>query len=90
VELRDGRTLRFAGVPLPDGNGLLTVLDITDSQMAEKALRDRAKARKDQPARETLYGAGALWKYAQLVGSTKDGAVTHPGKAGERHVYADL
>ncbi|MEO1469928.1 MAG: dihydroxy-acid dehydratase [Pseudomonadota bacterium] len=59
-------------------------------KLTAKELRDRAKARKDQPARETLYGAGALWKYAQLVGSTKDGAVTHPGKAGERHVYADL
>lgn len=44
VELADGRALRFAGVPLPDGNGLLTVLDITDSQKAEKALRERAIA----------------------------------------------
>lgn len=44
IELNDGRTLEFAGVPLPDGNGLLTVLDITDSQKAEKALRDRAVA----------------------------------------------
>lgn len=44
IELADGRTLEFAGVPLPDGNGLLTVLDITDSQKAEKALRERAIA----------------------------------------------
>ncbi len=44
VDLKDGRTLEFAGVPLPDGNGLLTVLDITDSQMAEKALRERNQA----------------------------------------------
>src|SRR3546814_20933966 len=41
IDLADGRTLEFAGIPLPDGNGLLTVLDITDSQMAEKALRER-------------------------------------------------
>jgi dihydroxy-acid dehydratase len=40
--------------------------------------------------RETMYGSGALWKYAQLVGTIKDGAVTHPGQPGERHVYADL
>ncbi|MEM1385571.1 MAG: dihydroxy-acid dehydratase, partial [Pseudomonadota bacterium] len=40
--------------------------------------------------RDTLYGSGALWKYAQLVGATKDGAVTHPGQPGERHVYVDL
>lgn len=41
VSLADGRTLEIAGVPLPDGNGLLTVLDITASQMAEDALRER-------------------------------------------------
>lgn len=41
VPLADGRTLEIAGVPLPDGNGLLTVLDITDSQKAEDALRER-------------------------------------------------
>ncbi|MFL4469572.1 dihydroxy-acid dehydratase [Tateyamaria armeniaca] len=40
--------------------------------------------------RETLYGAGALWKYAQLVGSTYLGAVTHPGAKAERHDYMDL
>ena len=44
LTLASGRTLEFAGVPLPDGNGLLTVLDITDSQEAEDALRDRNKA----------------------------------------------
>ncbi len=41
IALKDGRTLEFAGVPLPDGNGLLTVLDITASENAERALRER-------------------------------------------------
>jgi len=50
VELADGRTLRFAGVPLPDGNGLLTVLDITASQKAEQALRERAIALEEADA----------------------------------------
>ena len=40
--------------------------------------------------RETIYASGALWKYAQLVGETYKGAVTHPGGADEKHVYADL
>ncbi|EJL28003.1 PAS domain-containing sensor histidine kinase [Novosphingobium sp. AP12] len=40
IALADGRMLEFAGVPLPDGNGLLAVLDITDSQKAEDALRE--------------------------------------------------
>ena len=40
--------------------------------------------------RETIYASGALWKYARLVGSAKDGAPTHPGGSGEAHVYMDL
>jgi len=40
--------------------------------------------------RTTNYGSGALWRYAQIVGPPHLGAVTHPGAAGERHVYADL
>jgi dihydroxy-acid dehydratase len=40
--------------------------------------------------RETDYRSGALWKYAQLVGPAKDGAVTHPGGAAETVSYADI
>jgi dihydroxy-acid dehydratase len=39
--------------------------------------------------RETEYASGALWKYAQLVGGARKGAVTHPGATAERHVYMD-
>jgi len=40
--------------------------------------------------KETIYASGALWKYAQLVGSTYQGAVTQPGGKAEKHIYADL
>ncbi len=40
--------------------------------------------------RKTIYTAGALWKYAQLVGPTYKGAVTHPGAQAESHVYMDI
>ncbi len=40
--------------------------------------------------RVTDYGSGALWKFAQGVGPAHLGAVTHPGMAGERKVYADI
>ena len=40
--------------------------------------------------RETIYGSGALWKYVQLVGPARDGAVTHGGGKEERHSYPDL
>lgn len=44
VAFADGRHFEFAGVPLPDGNALFTMLDISDSRRAEQALRDRAEA----------------------------------------------
>ena len=40
--------------------------------------------------KETIYSSGALWKYAQLVGETYKGAVTHPGAKEEKHIYMDL
>jgi dihydroxy-acid dehydratase len=46
--------------------------------------------RSDWRPRETDYRSGALWKYAQLVGSARDGAVTHPGAAAETVSYADI
>src|SRR3546814_17223696 len=44
LSLRDGRHLEFAAVPLPDGNALFTMLDITDSRRIESALRERNEA----------------------------------------------
>lgn len=44
VALKDGRHFEFAAVPLPDGNALFTMLDISDSRRIESALRDRNEA----------------------------------------------
>lgn len=44
VAFADGRHYEFAAVPLPDGNGLFTMLDISDSRQIERALRDRNEA----------------------------------------------
>ena len=41
-------------------------------------------------AKPTNYASGALWKFAQLVGPTYKGAVTHPGAEAETHIYMDL
>ncbi len=40
--------------------------------------------------RRTDYNAGAIWKYAQLVGPAHLGATTHPGTVAETHCYADI
>lgn len=51
---------------------------------------EMAKRRAAWKPRGTDYNAGALWKYAQLVGPAHLGAVTHPGGAAETHCYADI
>lgn len=55
IALADGRMLEYAGVPLPDGNGLLAVLDITDSQKAEAALRESNEALIEADAIKTRF-----------------------------------
>jgi signal transduction histidine kinase len=49
-------------VPLPDGNGLLTVLDITDSQKAEEALRERNAALVEADAVKTRFLANMSYE----------------------------
>jgi signal transduction histidine kinase len=44
ITLTDGRHFEFAAVPLPDGNALFTLVDVTDSTRIESALRERATA----------------------------------------------
>ena len=61
--LADGRTLRFTGVPLPDGNGLLAVLDITDSQKAEAALKERNAALLEADAIKTRFLANMSYEF---------------------------
>lgn len=63
VALIDGRVVEFAGVPLPDGNGLLTVLDITDSQNAENALRERNAALVEADAVKTRFLANMSYEF---------------------------
>jgi len=44
ISMTDGRHFQFAAVPLPDGNALFTMIDVTDSTRIEAALRERAAA----------------------------------------------
>ncbi len=44
LSLHDGRYFDFAAVPLPDGNALFTLLDISDSKRIEAALLERNEA----------------------------------------------
>lgn len=60
---------------------------IIDLEVDEAILAER---RKIFTQRETDYGSGTLWRYAQNVGPAYKGAVTHPGAKAEKHVYADI
>lgn len=44
VTFADGRMFQIATIPLPDGNALFTMLDMSDSLKIEQALRDRNAA----------------------------------------------
>ncbi|MCZ4352572.1 dihydroxy-acid dehydratase [Roseovarius aestuarii] len=75
--LKDGDMITIDAI-----KGQLSV-DLSDEELAQR------KADWKGP-RDTIYASGAIWKYAQLVGATYKGAVTHPGAEAERHVYMDL
>lgn len=55
---------------------------VSDAELAER--------RKTWKPKESMYGSGAIWKFAQAVGPARTGAVTHPGAKGEKHIFADL
>jgi len=72
-------------------NGDIIVIDaekgILDVELSEEELEAR---RKEWKPRQHDFQSGALWRYAQTVGSAEKGAVTHPGAAAETHCYADI
>ena len=63
VVMSDERVLQYAGVPLPDGNGMLTVLDVTDSRKAEDALRERNRALEEADAVMTRFLANMSYEF---------------------------
>jgi signal transduction histidine kinase len=44
MQFADGRVFQLSTVPLPDGNALIAMIDVTDSVQVEHALRERAGA----------------------------------------------
>ncbi len=74
--LRDGDIIKLDG-----DKGTL------DVELSQEELERR---RKEWKPRNAEYGSGYLWKYAQQVGTARDGAVTHPGASAEKACYADV
>ena len=74
--IKDGDIIRIDA-----DKGTMDVL-VSDVELAER--------RKQWKPRTHNYQSGALWKFAQGVGSARYGAVTHPGGAAETHTFVDL
>ena len=74
--IRDGDVLRI------DAEAGTVDVDLSAAELDER--------RKAWTPRQTDYRSGAIWRYAQTVGSAAKGAVTHPGAGAESHCYADI
>ncbi len=74
---------------LKDGD--MVAIDAEAGTLSVDLSDEELKARREAWApRKTDYNAGALQKYAALVGNARGGAVTHPGAAEETHTFVDI
>ena len=90
VAFADGRHFEFAAVPLPDGNALFTMLDITDSRRAEQALRDRNEALEATDRVKTQFVANMSYELRTPLTSIGGFAeMLHGGYAGKLTRQAD-
>ncbi len=90
VALVDGRHFEFAAVPLPDGNALFTMLDITASRGIERALRDRNEALEETDRLKTAFVANMSYElrtpltsisgFAEMLAAGYAGTLEERGK----------
>ena len=90
ISMTDGRHFQFAAVPLPDGNALFTMVDVTDSTRIEAALRERATALEQADRIKTDFVANMSYElrtpltsiggFAELLGGGYAGELSPKGR----------
>ncbi len=74
---------------IQDGD-IITLDAVTGEISVNVSDEEFTKRKASWTPREHEYGSGAIWKYAQLVGPARFGALTNPGAKGEKEQYADI
>ena len=79
-----------SGFVISEDGDIITIDANTGTMEVDLSDEELAARRAAWTPRETSFRSGALWKYAQTVGSAEKGAVTYPGGEAEVRAYADI